>query len=1463
MTSLPGGASDKAGNSYEHLWTALRVADLLSGEASRMRLEPPGADGLGLEFEIDILGQTWGEQTKDSDATWTVKRLRADGVLAAARQQIDRGRRFRLVTSSAATDLDALSHRARSSRTLDEFSQLRTKKLQPAFDDIRSSWDVTDDLAWELLKNIQVEHHPIASLRKSVRLAFQTLYADNPDLVAAAVHAFCSGHLHQDLTAPQVATHLRTQGLHERLLAGDNQTRRKLHRTVERQQSRVAGTAPAFGFVPRPEAEEIVEDLLDKAGPQIAIVDAPAGYGKSAVVADVATSLESRGWFVAVARMDGSVATPTSDHLGREMGLSESPSVLLTGVAEGAPGLLVVDQLDAVSLFSGRMPDSYDAVAEILDEVGRAPNLKVLLVVRTVDLENDQRLHPLLRTENRASRHTLSRLGADEVRRHLADNQVSPPSAETLELLRTPLHLSVYGRLPDEARHLTYRTLRDLYDQFTPEVRRRASARAGELHWREMVSLLVTTMSENETLTVPRGALAQFRPEELAALESEGLLTGDDSSVGFFHESYFDYLFAQGFVEGDHDIHAFLVSSGQFLFRRDQTRQILEYLAAAEDRRPFRAAVVRLLVSPDVRTHLKHVVVTVLRQVAPASDDWAALEGISWSEDPIGPHLLAMLGDGRWFDAADGLGRWETWLADPELVDRAASQLIAAARQRGNRVAELIRPYIGSSDEWRLRLRALVAWSLSSELVPLAVELITGGHIDDARGPIALNSDFWSIVHSLLPDDPEGAALVTGAFLRRGLQRARENGSDDPFDSQHLDTQSTSGSVISEIAEKAPRAFLEEVLPFVITVAQANQRDGEELLPTGSRWRHRWRGSDYSVDDILFAATEDALIRAAAADAKFVQETILEPLMVESEELRFLACRALTALDDHDGAIGWVIADVRHLALGWSGSPHWASRELIAAHSSECSEEMFGRLERTVLNYRSWYERRTVGYGQYVLLDSLDRSRLSERGQRRLSELGRRFDAPPPEPRGEMASFVASPIPEEASKKMSDENWLSALRKHASERTDWSGDKPTGGASELAQVLERRAKEAPERFARLALQFDESIPAIAGAHALRGVGGGLDVELLADLCEHLASVYGESVGRDVCSAVAAAASVNGRLVSLIDKYSTATDPDRESARTKAGGGDKYYYGGDLFTAGLNSTRGGAALAAASVLFKGDDHLAALSRVVERLATDRTMAVRTCAAESVLSLLNHAGDQALDLAARLFCSPVDVLDARTTELLLTHCILRRPEQFSSHLQHAIQGSDAVAERAGRIWAVADYRGSVLPPVPQVLSALPPRARMGAATVVAETVADSADTLAALFDDPDEGVRAAAARGMGNIAEVAPEAVDSLIEAFVRSAAFAEHMDNVIRALATFGTRLPTAALEACERAVDQSGRGLGDIRTARSLLGRDLITVVLRLYRQGDPEARRRCLDIIDRLTELNVYGVSDALAGER
>jgi hypothetical protein len=90
-----------------------------------------------------------------------------------------------------------------------------------------------------------------------------------------------------------------------------------------------------------------------------------------------------------------------------------------------------------------------------------------------------------------------------------------------------------------------------------------------------------------------------------------------------------------------------------------------------------------------------------------------------------------------------------------------------------------------------------------------------------------------------------------------------------------------------------------------------------------------------------------------------------------------------------------------------------------------------------------------------------------------------------------------------------------------------------------------------------------------------------------------------------------------------------------------------------------------------------------------------------------------------------------------------------------------------------------------------------------------------------------------------------------------------MDDLINGLEKLGTRLPPSTLRVCALAVDVGGPELGDIRLARSLVGRDLIGVVLRLYRQGDERTRAGCLDIIDRLTDINAYDIERALANER
>ena len=1465
MSALPGGSADKAGNQYEHWWTALRIADVLEGTASRVRLEPPGDVGVGAEFTVELDGTTWAEQVKDaaSGGTWTINRLLAENVLSAAKRHIEAGRQFRFVASTASA-LSGLSARSIGSETMHEFRGQINADHAADFQTIADQWSVTPEQALVLLRKIDVVHHTNNSLRQLVRSRFQLLVAGDPEVVIATLREYCDDHLQQTLMAPAIWAHLDAKGFKRRHIVGDQNTVDRLHKTVERQQSRVDAATSTMGLVPRADVGSLVDQLRDPAGRQVIVLDGRAGYGKSTVVAHVAAELERLGWFVVVARMDAVEAiTNTSDKLGVSIGLTETPVVLLAGAADGGPALLVIDQLDAVSSYSGRMADNFESVAETLRELAGFANVKALLVVRTVDLEADPRLRRLIAGPSGAGRHTLGLLPIDDVRTVLATANIKIPTHEpTLEVLRTPLHLAVFTRLSEAGQALAYRTLQDLYERYTADVRSRIADRVGYVDWQVVTGRLVSYMSDNELLVAPAVLLDAVEPTHVQALVSESVLTSQASTYAFFHESYFDYLFARSFVGAGRDLHEFLAGSAQVLFRRAQTRQVLEHLAAT-DRASFRSTTANLLTSDHIRFHLKVVVVEVLGQYDATAHDWQSLNPIAFSGSTIGDRVRGLLGLPAWFDAADELGMWEQWLTDSRLTDLVYHGLALAARERPQRAAELIRPHVGESEEWRSRIRGLIEWSINPGLTDLIIEMLEAGQLDDATGRVAVNSDFWSLVYRVHSSSPTDAIRVTGAYLKRSVARAHAGGVADPFDTEFLSQHSQSDGVFDDMRQADPAALVTELLPFVVTVAMANQRERDHLLPAGRRWEYRHIDTGSTVDDAIFNAVDAALRDVATRGPERVHRALDVLRNAKSDELRFLACRTLAIGGPADVAIGWLLEDPTNLTLGWTDSPRWATRELIEAWSPTCSQEQYEKLEAALLAYVNPYETRpSAGYGRYELLSALNPTRMSADAKRKLSELTRRFDNHAPAgPAQVEAAWVGPPIDDVASEKMSDDNWLRALAKHDGDGLRWVNGELVGGAQELAEVLGRRTGEDPERFARLGLKLTKTVPAAALNRIIGNLPGTIDPDLLADLCEHARELHGEEIGRSICQTVATTTKPTERLAKLV--LSCANDNDPARKLTPTGSGIPNDFTGDLLHEGLNSTRGQAALAAARILFGTDEFTDTLRSTVRALATDPILAVRTCAAEAVMAMLNRDPAFGLDLGEQLFDGPIEVLDARRIERLLTYLIRRAPERFASTLARGLLGSESVASRAGAIWAVSLLNDGVSAGLPQSVPELAPAARRGAAKVFQVNVADAQTHLIALFDDDDREVRRQAARAMRHLDELEVGHADLLVRAFMYSQSFAEHFDQLLDALDGMTATLPDVAIEVCERAVEAAGADIGDIRTAQAMAGPQITTIVLRLYRQAQPGLRSRCLDLIDRLTAVAAYGVAQALAEER
>ncbi|WP_405649641.1 hypothetical protein OG581_52485 [Streptomyces sp. NBC_01386] len=1471
---LAGGAADKAGNRYEDWWTALRVAELLRGRASRIRLEPPGPAGAGIEFELEADDGTWCEQVKDvpSKGPWTLDA--AGKILKAVTGHLAEGKKVRLVLSTGAPELHDLAKRARAAETLAEFEGIITKAQIPQFVQVLGNWAVNGvpvdrEVGWRYLQAVHVEHYSPEALRRLVVSEYELLFVGDPEVIVRQLSGYLDEHLHQRLTGSQIRSHLLTvQGVRPRLLAGDAGTLTALAETVERFVRRVRRDKPVFGMAARPHVEQLYHRLVAEDGPQIVVCEGGAGLGKSAVVTDVLVRLAEQGWPAAAVRMDGADASvQTAKDLGTRMTLPDSPAVLLAGVAGEAPALLVIDQLDAVSTYNGRMSDAYEAVEDVLAQLVIAPNVKVLLVARTVDIDNDRRLSRLVADPVRAVRFPLSVLDLEQVRAVLSASGTDPDGLGplTLELLRTPLHLSIFSRLSPSARAASYRTLQELYARYTDERREEIERQVATLDWRGITGTLCASMSERETLQAPLALLDGFARQHIKVLESHGVLVRDGEQIGFFHETYFDFLFARSFISTGEDIHDFLASSGQYLFRRAQTRQILEHLAGT-NRDRFRVTVAQLLSSDRIRSHLLDVIVAVLGQLDAALPDWKAVESVAWGQVPVAGKVRGLLALPQWFDAADHDQRWERWLGTPQTTDDAFPELLAVARHRPERVAELVRPYVGTTPQWGQRLLRLIEWALTPDLVDLAVDLVESGHADEARGPIAVNSDFWSLLYGLDETAPAPAARLVGAYLRRHLVRARADGSDDPFESEHLSTHSqVADKVLSGIAKAEPEAYVSQVLPFVVDVATAGSTGRTDSYVPSGRWAYRHVGG-HGVDAALLAALDTALRSLAANSPAAAADSLQQLTPSPVHELRFLACRLYAVMNQADEALAWLLNDERNLRLGWLDSARWASRELIEATTPHCSDETLERLTTMLLGfYPAWERRRQKGqrsawgWSQYELLSAIFPSRRSDAVRRRLAEWERKFPGQVPSPPTPIqGGFVGSPISDHAARHMTDEQWHRALDKYTRPQLErfWP---LRGGVHELAQMLGSRAQQEPERFTDFAFALGSDSPAAYLCAIVEAVTPHLQADRWEQLVVHAHQTLGPAAAFTVCRALQAAPQhFTHVLLPVLGSYTTDSDPEHDSEDMDAEGTRT-----DLLTAGMNAARGQAALTIAALLFHGSQYLHVLTPLVTRLANDPVLAVRVCAAEAVLALMNHDPQNALDVAEQLLNhQDSNVYNAPTTQQLLIQALVRAPSRFASHINRALQGPGSMAELAGQSWAVAAIQGCLTTDLPQTAQELSDIARRGAAAVFAHNV-DRYSHLIPLFSDGDPEVRKNASLGMRQAFELLPAQADELVRAFLDSKAFPDHLEQLTFALYDHAGPLPTVAIDACERIVQHVGRELGDLRTHRAADGHHLVSAVLRLYRQSPQPERIRCLDIIDRLSQAGAYGLTAALENER
>ena len=994
-----------------------------------------------------------------------------------------------------------------------------------------------------------------------------------------------------------------------------------------------------------------------------------AGMGKTVVMQDVLHHTESMGGTVLALKADQQLSDITSPaHLQERLSLSRPIYEIVERLAKLDRVVVLIDQLDALSLTLAHDEKALNLAIELLARLRRIPNVVILVSCRLFDRNSD----PRLRHIEIHRQFVLDRLTEDEIRNVLSLISVDYNllSKDTRDLLTTPLHLSLFAysiqsgwSLRDEIQGIS--SLQELYANLWRFVIFNPGENAPSENDRyKVLKMAIEYMDKEQKIVVPSSFFFMSTGENLndsiSWLASKGILVESKSGWTFLHQTFFDYCFARFFVERQGDIVQEIIHSPQGLFERSKLIQVLSYLRG-HDPAHCMQELERLLNSALLRFHLRDLLIRWFGSIPnPTEMEWTFARKVLIDATKRSKFLTAMQGNRRWFNrlAKEFLPGWLSQ-EDDFLDANVIPYLVSVVDSEQAQVIGILEPYFERGDKWLSRIYTVLTriqnWQ-NRDTVLFLERLFN-------RCPEISDFD-WHLINDATKQHPDIASRFVALALHRALDRyitekdtgAGKNSSGrylsfggilDRYDETQLD------DVIELVKEKEPRLLLDDLISWLDRYFALHSLYDDQYSFMRDEFCDYWNSNLYKIRNTLIHSLISILVDLAKSDlASFKAYSAKLSKSPFATYQRILA-RVYSILPETFAkeAQRFLLTDPRRLNLG--GHVPVESRRLIRAIFPHLDDIERKALETQILYFDPIYKELGIralqlrGITQLYLLQSIPTELISPTGSKRLLELGRKFPneyAPEDEPEmGEGLVSIGSPIPKETAQKMTDENWLSAMKKYRDGFTH--RDFLKGGARELSTVLLESVKSDPDRFYALLKKAPDNISDSYVTAFINGFAeSDGDPEMLFYTIRRFAYQPNRNIGQTIAWVVQKSSHEIPDDV-MVFLHAVLRRPMGEDELSWAED-DKQ---GNVYNSYSSSDRGNAFEALMRIWSKSDTSLALNQKwdLIESTASDPSLALKAGAVNWLTDFLRYDRDRAISIFEKLVANHEVLLNLMTT------------------------------------------------------------------------------------------------------------------------------------------------------------------------------------------------------------------------
>ncbi|MFD2938470.1 hypothetical protein [Flavobacterium notoginsengisoli] len=838
--------------------------------------------------------------------------------------------------------------------------------------------------------------------------------------------------------------------------------------------------------IPRKETQELIEwlsaphelDELDRPL-NVCLLAANAGMGKTVILKDLYDQL-SNGKIGVLGLKADKLHCSNIKELQLKTGLKVPVLDLIEKCKEKySQTVIIIDQIDALSQSMSSNRSYLDVFKLIIDQFTYDPNIRLIVSVRIFDLHYD----PSLKVYKNLKTVKVGLLSESEVfetirKKGIDENKIS---SKLLHLLRTPSHLNIYTRISSSVNlNSSISSLHELYTELYRSKVRTISHQTpvDPLKVKKLLFKIANKMFADQAITVNEFHFDNYL-SELNYLESERLIKKDTRQIQFFHQTFYDFIFAKRFVEKNSSIIKYIKQQHQSILIRSAVKMIINYLREYSPK-IYLAQLENIFKDDEIFFHIKHMCYCwVLFQESPFEEEAELISDLAGSSIEYRILYFENAQDDAWFLSAQKKGL----LTQPR-GEAAEIQINFGTKgfdeYQTNSMVSFLHRYISKNAEG--------AWDLLYKLDNTAVKQSLLFYLQDCPAdnylklfeqcPDLVDSDphtYYTSLYKIAQTNPEYCFnLIEDKLPNNTLQQTARN------------TAYQENKLLGALSSVIPWKLAQPLLKSLIEELRSNDHNYlsfyDDHVYTGVNLKTT-KPSDN--DGYYYWLLASCLRKMALSESPEFKQFLDHHLTSRYEAVLRLIVHAL------DGSHRTYPDYTYKLFMHFYDSKCFLTASDLGAEFRDLLQNSFPyfnadeqkTIMQLVLNLRvpsetavrryndKSYLHLKWGFTQHVLLRRFPEKTLKENTElkKRKNELDRKFeDFKETYTSGSpLAGIVRRPLNDQAYSKMGILHWLASFRTYNSERNPFSKDFLKGGLREHSWAFKEYARNYPDRSAEI------------------------------------------------------------------------------------------------------------------------------------------------------------------------------------------------------------------------------------------------------------------------------------------------------------------------------------------------------------------------------------------------------------